>query len=271
MTLAFRRYAELHHTNLSGRQLRVVVPVNLRGEGEVSDLGNRITFLPVNVPLDVKDPHKLLTTVSARMAFLRSVGVAEFVGLAGSLISKIPLPVQALLAPVASQLPLSVCNTICTNVPGPQFPLYLMGHKMLRWYPYVPIGGEMGINTAILSYDGMVYFGYSGDVHAAPDLQRLEKFTERSFADVLKAAGLRPTERKTVEAKLSDDGDRGMRQRSKTRNRKQVEEVSAARKATPQRKRPRARANESLAPVVETTSEQPVARSEDFAAISAGA
>jgi hypothetical protein len=85
---------------------------------------------------------------------------------------------------VVSQLPLSLCNTICTNVPGPQVPLYLMGHKMLCWYPWVPIGGLMGINCAILTYNGTAFFGFTGDVHAAPDLKRLEKFVDESFAEL---------------------------------------------------------------------------------------
>jgi hypothetical protein len=85
---------------------------------------------------------------------------------------------------VASQLPLSLCNIICTNVPGPQIPLYLMGHKMLSWYPWVPIGGLMGINCAILTYNGTAFFGFTGDVHAAPDLERLEKFVDESFAEL---------------------------------------------------------------------------------------
>ncbi len=188
ITAAFRRYAELHDVDLRGRQLRIVVPVNVRGKSDASELGNQITFLPIDTPLDVPHPRELLANVSQRMTFLRSAGVAELVGLAGGLISRIPLPVQALLAPIASQLPLSVCNTICTNIPGPQIPLYLIGHRMLRWYPYVPIGGEMGINVAILSYDGNAYIGFSGDVHAAPDLVRMEKFVSTSFAELKTAA-----------------------------------------------------------------------------------
>ena len=88
------------------------------------------------------------------------------------------------IGPVASQLPLSLCNIICTNVPGPQVPLYLMGHKMLSWYPWVPIGGLMGINCAILTYNGTAFFGFTGDVHAAPDLELLEKFVDESFAEL---------------------------------------------------------------------------------------
>ena len=63
-------------------------------------------------------------------------------------------------------------------------PLYLMGHKMLSWYPWVPIGGLMGINCAILTYNGTAYFGFTGDVHAAPDLEKLEKFVDESFAEL---------------------------------------------------------------------------------------
>ena len=69
---------------------------------------------------------------------------------------------------------------------------------MLHWYPYVPIGGEMAVNCAILSYDGMVYFGFSGNVHAAPDLRKLEKLLEESFAELRDAAGIRPLQTKKV-------------------------------------------------------------------------
>ena len=157
LTATVRRYAELHGVKMKGRQLRLMIPVNIRGNGDVSELGNKITFLPINVPLYVRDPRMLLAKVSERMAFLRGLGVTDLVGLVGTLVSKIPLPLQAILAPILSQLPLSLCNMICTNVPGPQQPLYLLGHKMLRAYPYVPIGGEMGVNVAILSYNGTAY------------------------------------------------------------------------------------------------------------------
>ena len=104
-----------------------------------------------------------------------------------------------------SQVPFTPFNMVCTNVPGPQFPLYLLGHKMLHWYPYVPIGGEMAVNCAILSYNGMVYFGFSGDVHAAPDLGRLEKFVKQSFVELRRRRrGHSATQRKTERKKRRD-------------------------------------------------------------------
>jgi diacylglycerol O-acyltransferase len=193
VTLALRRYAQLQGAKLKGRLLRIAVPVNMRGNGNAADLGNRISFLPVSVPLGVRNPRKLLAAVHDRMQSLKSGHAAVFVGLAGSLLGMIPPPLQALAGPVVSQLPISLCNTICTNVPGPQAPLYLLGHKMLRSYPYVPIGGEMGLNCAMMSYSGTAYFGFSGDAQAAPHLHWLEKFLKLSFEDLEKAVGIRTT------------------------------------------------------------------------------
>ena len=90
---------------------------------------------------------------------------------------------------------------VCTNVPGPQYPLYLLGHKMLHWYPYVPVGGEMALNCAILTYNGTAYFGFSGDVHAAPDLRRLEELLKLSFKELREAAGVTPPQRREKEDK----------------------------------------------------------------------
>lgn len=191
VTATVRRYAELHRVPLQGRLLRIVVPVSVRGKGNMTEMGNRITFVPLSIPLDIRDPRKLIAAVRERMGFLKSTHVAEFVGLAGTLIGTIPTTLQALVGPIASQLPLSVCNLICTNVPGPKIPLYLLGHKMLSCYPYVPIGGEMGMNCALLTYNGTAFFGFTGDANAIPDLHHLEKFLKISFTELRQATGVR--------------------------------------------------------------------------------
>lgn len=184
VTMAFARYVAQRGVDLAGRSLRVVIPVNVRGNGEATELGNQISFVPVPLPLDQRDPVRLLAVVTERVEFLKRARAAEFVGLLGGLLATLPNPFWKNIGPVASQLPLSLCNTICTNVPGPQVPLYLVGHQMLSWYPWVPIGGLMGINCAILTYNGTAFFGFTGDVHAAPDLELLEKFVDESFAEL---------------------------------------------------------------------------------------
>ena len=190
VTATVRRYCELHEDRVKGKLLRMMVPVNLRGSTSTSELGNRISLVPVTIPLDIRKPRKLLAAVHMRTEFLKRVHAAELVSLAGGLIGMFPTSVQGLAGPVASQLPITPFNLVCTNVPGPQFPLYLLGHKMLDWYPYVPVGGEMAVNCAVLSYNGKVYFGFSGDVHAAPDLKRLEDLAKTSFWELREAVGI---------------------------------------------------------------------------------
>jgi diacylglycerol O-acyltransferase len=212
VTLATRRYARLHGVPLRRRQLRIAIPVNVRpaagsppraalargGVGNTAELGNCFSFLPVNIPLDVAAPRALLCAVHKAVDRARSARLTELVSLLGTLLAAIPTPVQAVLGPILSQLPLSLCNLICTNVPGPPAPLYLLGHKLLACYPYVPIGGEMGMNCAVLSYDGKAYLGLTGDVHAIPDLGRLPKLLRASFTDLRQAAGLSsPSARRT--------------------------------------------------------------------------
>jgi len=107
------------------------------------------------------------------------------------LMGTIATPLQAMLGPFASQLPITPFNLVCTNVPGPQFPLYLLGHKMLKWYPYVPVGGEMTLNCAILSYNGAVYFGFSGCSQAAPDLGRVVSLLKASATELCRATGIK--------------------------------------------------------------------------------
>jgi diacylglycerol O-acyltransferase len=198
VTATIRRYSELHGERVKGRLFRMMVPVNLRGSASPSEWGNRISLVPVTIPLDIRNPQKLLTAVHKRTEFLKRVHAPELVSLAGGLIGMFPTALQAAVGPIASQLPITPFNLVCTNVPGPQNPLYLLGRKMLRCYPYVPVGGEMALNCAVLSYNGQLYFGFSGDVHAAPDLRRLETLLRLSFTELREAAGSRPPQKKKV-------------------------------------------------------------------------
>jgi len=144
--------------------------------------------------------------VHKRTELLKRAHTAELVSIAGGLIGMFPNSAQAVAGHIISRLPFTPFNMVCTNVPGPQHPLYLLGHKMLHCYPYVPVGGEMALNCAILTYNGTAYFGFSGDVHAVPDLRRLEAFLKLSFTELREAAAgnvprKKQTKQKTARAK----------------------------------------------------------------------
>jgi diacylglycerol O-acyltransferase / wax synthase len=210
VTSTIRRYVELHGDSVKGRLLRMMVPVNLRGSNNTHELGNRISLVPVTIPLDIRNPRKLLAAVHRRTEFLKGAHTAELISLAGGLIGMFPTSGQALAGQIISQVPFTPFNMVCTNVPGPQFPLYLLGHKMLGCYPYVPVGGEMTLNCAILTYNGTAYFGFSGCSHAVPDLRRLETFLKLSFTELREAAGVGP-------ARIKEDKKTEKRVRAKVK------------------------------------------------------
>jgi len=188
VTTAVRRYSELHGAKLKHHLLRLMVPVNLRRDENHNGLGNRVSMLPVSVPLDIRDPLKLLHAVHQRTEALKHARFADWIHLFATWMGTTPVPLQALLGPLASLLPVPPFNMVCTNVPGPQLPLYAFGHKMLTYYPYVPIGNEMAMNCAIQSYNHKLYLGLSADAAAAPDVGRLRDFLDEAFASLKRAA-----------------------------------------------------------------------------------
>ncbi len=79
-------------------------------------------------------------------------------------------------------------NTVTTNVPGPQLPLYVLGRRMLQAFPFVPLGAQMRVTVAIFSYDGQVNYGVTGDYDAAPDIDVLCRGVEKGLAELLVAS-----------------------------------------------------------------------------------
>jgi diacylglycerol O-acyltransferase len=167
-----------------------MVPVNLWRDEKHHGFGNQVSAMPVNIPLDVAEPAELLTAVRSRTEAMKSAHVADLIHLASAWMGITPVPLQALLGPLAGSLPVPLFNMVCTNVPGPQYPLYLLGREMLTFHPYVPIGGEMGVNCAIQSYNGKLFFGLTADSAAAPDIRRLNDFLEEAFGELRRAAGI---------------------------------------------------------------------------------
>jgi len=92
---------------------------------------------------------------------------------------------------------------ICTNVPGPPVPLYARGRRMIAAYPQVPTGYELGINVAVESYDGKLFFGLIADAEAASDVNRLRDYLYVSFEELNRAARKLGTVRAPAVAKKS--------------------------------------------------------------------
>jgi hypothetical protein len=97
-------------------------------------------------------------------------------------------PPQLLAQAARLQAVTRMFNLVVTNVPGPQFPLYLLGKRMAHCYPQVPLAAQQALGVALLSYDGKIGVGLLGDADAARDLVELPRALEASL-DELHAAG----------------------------------------------------------------------------------
>lgn len=204
---AVSNYVREHGDPVAGRFLRVVCPVNVRQDHGES-LGNRITFLPVALPLDIEKPVALLHAVAERTAIMKGARAAHLVALISKWLGAAPPPLQALFWQTIPQLPLPVplLHMICTNVPGSPDPLYAVGRQMIACYPHVPTGYELGVNVAFQSYAGTVCCGLTADAAVVPDVGRLRDLLQHSFADLVRAATRRREPKRPPRRKRSADG-----------------------------------------------------------------
>ena len=154
-----------------GADLRVLVPVSVRTQDQRGTFGNQVSA--VFCPLPVTEPHPLerLRKVSAAMKGLKENGHA----VGAHALSRLGdfAPPQLLAQAARLQAVTRMFNLVVTNVPGPQFPLYLLGKKMLRFFPQVPLAAQQAVGIALLSYDGRIGVGLIGDADAARDLPAL--------------------------------------------------------------------------------------------------
>jgi WS/DGAT/MGAT family acyltransferase len=175
------------------RVVRTLVPVSVRprdasgkaiGDGTFE---NKVSAMFAELPVSIEDPLERLASIAKQMTGLKESKQA----LAGEALTSLsgfaPPMLLALGTRIASRTPQRNVNTVTTNVPGPQVPLYAAGRRMLKAYPYVPLAGSVRIGVAIFSYNGQVNFGVTGDYDTAPDIGVLCRGIEDGMAELLKA------------------------------------------------------------------------------------
>ena len=173
------------------RVVRSLVPVSVRSPEERGEYNNRVSAMFADLPVGIDDPVERLASVRRQMEQLKrsneAVAGDVLVGLSGFA----PAMLLALGLRTATHVPQRNVNTVTTNVPGPQRPLYAAGRRMLECLPYVPLAGHVRVGVAIFSYDGGLSFGVTGDYDRAPDIGVLCRGIERSMAALLEAAEAR--------------------------------------------------------------------------------
>lgn len=191
---AVGRFLRRRGFDTEGVVLRAMVPVSVRAEDEHGALGNKVAAMWAPLPVGVEDPVEQLAQVREAMGHLKESGQA--VG-ARSLTELLGLAPPTILSQAMRLAPHQrYCNLVVTNVPGPQFPLYVLGRRLRALYPVVPVFDRLALNVAVLSYDGQLGFGLLGDYDAVPDLDLLAGDLRDAIAALLAvtepASGPRP-------------------------------------------------------------------------------
>ncbi len=166
---AMRRYLFRRRIDPARLDFRVAAPVSVRREEHERRQGNHVSSWIVSLPLAKAEPLAQLAEIRARTAALKESDAALGLETIMDVAEWLPPPVIAGGASLAR----GPANTMVTNVPGPQFPLYEVGARLLGMYPVVPLIPGCGLGIALFSYDGKLCWGFNADYELVPDLRLL--------------------------------------------------------------------------------------------------
>lgn len=207
VTGGYRELLLARGDDVTTARFRSLVPVSTRRDDGHGVPDNRVTAMLYELPVGVADPLERLRLVREQVGELKGSHMAE----TGALLTE----VGDLLPPAAvgtvsrfavramHRLPQRSINTVTTNVPGPQFPLYCLGREMLEYRPYVPIHHGVRVGTAIISYNGRVYFGVTGDATSTPRVDIVADGTARAVEELVDRIPSAPAKRKSPSRKAS--------------------------------------------------------------------
>jgi diacylglycerol O-acyltransferase len=183
---AMRRFLHSRGVRTEGMELRALVPMSIRSEADMSSGGNQIAAMRGPLPVYVEDPVERLRVVRESMAGVKESKQA----LGAEVIAGLQDFAPPTLLAQASRLNFStrLFNLIVTNVPGPQFPLYLLGRELQELIPVAFLPENHALAIAIMSYNGTVDFGLLADYDAMSDVEYVARAIRDSLDELLEAA-----------------------------------------------------------------------------------
>ncbi len=177
---ALGRHLRRRGVDTEALELKAMIPVSVRADEARGALGNQVAAMMATLPVGQEDPVVRLDLIREEMQGLKhggqAVGAQRLTELAG--FAPPTIMSQAARLMVRRQ---RMFNLVVTNVPGPQYPLYLLGRELLDVFPMVPLAQSQALGVAIMSYNGQINFGLNADYDAMPDLEELAA----DFADAL--------------------------------------------------------------------------------------
>jgi diacylglycerol O-acyltransferase / wax synthase len=178
------KYLRARGHDTEGLELRAMVPVSVRTAEQHGALGNRISAMMAPLPVWCEDPVERLHVLTREMGDLKSSGQAVGAEILTKLTDFAPSTIVSQAARL--QPAQRFFNLVVTNVPGPQFPLYVLGRKMESIFPMVPLARRQALCIGIMSYNGQVNFGLIGDYDGMADLDSFGLDLEAATKEVIK-------------------------------------------------------------------------------------
>lgn len=191
VTGALRAWLMTRGEPVSGsRSLRAMVPMSvIDSDLEPTSLGSQVTGHLVNLPVGESSPVVRLHQVSYAFKAHKDTGLAVAADRLAGVAGFAPTTFHALGSRVAAAEARRGFDLVVTNVPGPQFPLYAAGAQMLESYPVLPLLPGHALGIGVTSYDGGVYYGFTADRDALPDLDVLGQCLGESLAELVDTVG----------------------------------------------------------------------------------
>jgi WS/DGAT/MGAT family acyltransferase len=189
VTLALGRYLRDRRYDTEGLVLKAMVPVSVRAKSEQGALGNKVAAMWAPLPVGIENPAECLQRISRSMEDLKSSGQAVGAQVLTNLAGFAPPTIMSQAARLQARQPFF--NLVVTNVPGPQFPLYLLGRRLQVLFPVVPLAQRQALGIAVMSYDGHLGFGLLGDFDSLPELENIRRDLEWAIDSLASAAGVR--------------------------------------------------------------------------------
>jgi diacylglycerol O-acyltransferase / wax synthase len=175
---AMGQYLKAHGDSVAGKEIRAMVPVNLRPMSQAYKLGNQFGLAPVVLPIGMDNPLERVFEVRRRMSELK--------GSMQPLMTLALLAIAGMVVKPAQDAMLSLFSkkttAVMTNVPGPREKLRFCGATLEQALFWVPQSGSVGLGVSILSYGGGVQFGIISDTTLCPDPQAIIDQFEPEFA-----------------------------------------------------------------------------------------
>jgi diacylglycerol O-acyltransferase / wax synthase len=177
--------------DVRGLELKAMVPVSVRAQEARGALGNQVAAMMAPLPVGSDDAVTRFETINSAMKRLKEGGQAVGAKVMTDLSGFAPPNIMSQAARVVARQ--RFFNVVVTNVPGPQFPLYLMGREMIEAFPMVPLLDRQAFGVAIMSYNGRINFGLVGDYEVMADIDQLAKDFRASLLELAEAAGVELT------------------------------------------------------------------------------